>query len=181
VTAAIRDIPGAVTSFMVGPNETFGIYDAVQVHLIDHGQGRGGMTVACYDMAWTCYFGAMGERGIREFVISASAGYLANKMRGQFSVRTKTHEKYREQVIETIKAALASRSQTNTRETHPTVMNPPVPAAEGTEAGNQHALTVEGAGCHGDGVSTHGSAEARPARAQSLDRPSGIDPRSVRP
>lgn len=95
-----------VVSYRIAPNEKFRVYDPVTIHMIDHGDGRGSITVACYDMAWTAYFGAMGERTIEQFVEQASTGYLVNKLTGQFNQRLKRVEKYREQIVMTIQAAL---------------------------------------------------------------------------
>jgi hypothetical protein len=107
-----RDIPGTLTSFLVEPNDAHKVYDPIKVYLIDHGEGRGGFIAASYDMAWTAYFGGMGERTVLQFVASCSAEYLANKMRGQFNVRSKLHEKYREQVVAAIQAALKTSGST---------------------------------------------------------------------
>jgi hypothetical protein len=95
-----------VVSYRIPPNEKFRVYDPVVVHLIDYGDGRGSITVACYDMAWTAYFGAMGERTIEQFVEQASTGYLVNKLRGQYNQRLKRVEKYCEQIVMTVQAAL---------------------------------------------------------------------------
>ena len=51
---------------------------------------------------------------------------------------------------------------------HPTVMNPPVSAALGTEARNHMDHEKNGPGCHGNGVAPRGGAEAGPAEAPSL-------------
>jgi hypothetical protein len=103
-------IPGVVTSFIVDANPDFGQYDPIVVHLIDYAGGRGAITLSCYNMAWTGYFGAMGPTGkpstISQFVKGASVGYLNTKLRGECNRRDKRTEQYLDRVILTVQAAL---------------------------------------------------------------------------
>lgn len=109
-SAKSHPIRGEVVSMMVDANPDLGQYDPIMVFLVDHGEGRGSITLACYNMAWTGYFGAMGSTfkpaTIREFVKRASLGYLNTKLRGECNRRTKDHEKYLDRVLLTVQAAL---------------------------------------------------------------------------
>lgn len=39
--------------------------------------GQGSLTVECYGRAWNCYWGAMGNKTVEEFVECCSADYIA--------------------------------------------------------------------------------------------------------
>jgi hypothetical protein len=54
--------------------------DPIDVYFKDCESGKGHITITCYGLAWTSYFGAMGNRTIRQFVSDASVDYLTNKM-----------------------------------------------------------------------------------------------------
>ena len=50
--------------------------DDISVFWQDIGPSRGSVTIICYGAAWTCYFGGMGNRTIREFFKEADTSYL---------------------------------------------------------------------------------------------------------
>lgn len=50
--------------------------DPITVFLQDFGPGRGRITVECYGEVWTTYWGAMGDKTIRQFVCAVGAYYL---------------------------------------------------------------------------------------------------------
>lgn len=56
--------------------------DPITVTLDDQGQGKGGITIACYGKSWTSWWGGMGARRIAEFFCSCSGDYLAEKLAG---------------------------------------------------------------------------------------------------
>lgn len=80
--------------------------DPVKVFLEDLKPGAGQITVTCYGSAWTCYFGAMGDRNIKTFAISVDADYLAASMLSTIQRATKTEERYLIRIIKTVQAAL---------------------------------------------------------------------------
>lgn len=67
--------------------------DPIYVYFTDFELGKGMMTVACYGQAWSCGFGAMGERGIKEFIRKSGADYVANKMECS-DIRKKSYRDY---------------------------------------------------------------------------------------
>ena len=56
-----------------------GELDPVTVILQDHGDGRGTLIVACYNRAWTCYWGAMGGT-LREFLSECHSDDVATAL-----------------------------------------------------------------------------------------------------
>lgn len=84
------------------PTKTFRISDVkgldpITVYFDDHEPGRGTLTVRCFDRAWTCYWGSMGDGSdLARFIgRSVDAGYIANCLaRGNLSVITKRQIEY---------------------------------------------------------------------------------------
>lgn len=75
------------------------------------------ITIACYDQAWTAYFGGMGKPW-RDFVMQAGADYLANAlMRGVRSVARKAAidhvDVYLQRIVAALKAHLRDEAQAN--------------------------------------------------------------------
>lgn len=69
---------------------------------------RGSVTITCFGSAWTCYFGAMSGKTIREFFSECGADYLTSKFGcSEVLKRGKREEKYPRRVIEAVKGALA--------------------------------------------------------------------------
>lgn len=65
--------------------ESFTVYDAsaldpITVVLQDAGAGSGRLFVECYGVAWAHYWGAMGERRIREFLLDTHPDYVTGKL-----------------------------------------------------------------------------------------------------
>ncbi len=54
--------------------------DYVCVILQDFDDGQGNIIITCFGEAWTAYWGAMGKRTIREFILSADEYYLAKSL-----------------------------------------------------------------------------------------------------
>lgn len=54
--------------------------DPVTVILEDFKPGHGKIIIECYGEAWASYWGAMGDRGIAEFVRSCDVHYLAKNL-----------------------------------------------------------------------------------------------------
>lgn len=54
--------------------------DPVTVYYHDFLPGQGRVIIETFGMAWSCYFGAMGNRNIQQFVKEASVEYLVGKL-----------------------------------------------------------------------------------------------------
>ena len=71
--------------------------DPIAVYMNDIAPGRGELTVTCYGLAWTCYWGGMGEdRTVRQFVAGTGPDYIAGCLicgRDQFSANQRTHKR----------------------------------------------------------------------------------------
>lgn len=86
-----------------------GSLDGITVYFENYDLGRGMVTIICYGAAWSCFFGAMSGRTIRQFVAECDTPYLVNKLGcTQWLKQTKNHEKYLGRVIDAVKAAVQS-------------------------------------------------------------------------
>lgn len=80
--------------------------DLINVVLQDFEPGQGRLIVECYGCAWASYWGGMGDRTIRRFVIECGAEYIATKLWPGDRKRTKKAEKYLEKVVSAVIDAL---------------------------------------------------------------------------
>lgn len=56
-----------------------GVLDHIHVVTADDAPGAGRLTITCYGRAWTCYWGAMGNNSVAEFVMMKDrADYVVN-------------------------------------------------------------------------------------------------------
>jgi len=79
-------------------------HDPITVFFQDFEPGKGRMVFECYGQAWAAYWGAMSGQTIREFVKSASAEYLCNKLARQ--KQTKSEGVYLRRLVNAIKESL---------------------------------------------------------------------------
>lgn len=89
----------------------FRLYDAprldpILVVMRDVGPNSGQLLIECYGDVWAGYWGAMGARGIEDFLLSCSADYVTGKMFGRFHKRTKQAEAYLHRIVESVQTAL---------------------------------------------------------------------------
>lgn len=54
--------------------------DPITVFLEDFERGKGRITISCYDSSWNSYWGAMGDRNIKEFFLSCDNSYLIKNL-----------------------------------------------------------------------------------------------------
>ena len=86
--------------------------DPIDVIFLDHEPGRGRLIVRCYSMAWTAWWGSMGEKHtVRSFVRQAPADYIANALLYgpgdlQRARARKLQAAYVERIVTAIKLAL---------------------------------------------------------------------------
>ena len=77
--------------------------DLINVFLEDMNKGKGRIIVECYGKVWTMYWGAMGDRTIKQFFIEAPIEYIVEK----FDPLVKGYKlKYLMRIVETVKDAL---------------------------------------------------------------------------
>lgn len=89
----------------------FRLYDAprldpILVVMRDVGANCGQLLIECYGDTWSAYWGAMGARGVEDFVLSCSADYVVGKMFGRFHKRTKQAEAYLLRIVGSVQTAL---------------------------------------------------------------------------
>jgi hypothetical protein len=54
--------------------------DPISVYLEDFNDGRGKLIITCWDKSWSYYWGGMGTRNLKEFILSADNHYLSRKL-----------------------------------------------------------------------------------------------------
>ena len=79
--------------------------DPVRFYLQDLGSGRGRLIVECYGAAWSCYWGAMGDRSLREFLIECSAEYLETALHSGLTP-TEEESRYLTRIVKVVKDSL---------------------------------------------------------------------------
>lgn len=85
-----------------------GELDAIQVYWRDVGLGQGYVTITCWGSAWTCYFGGMGGRTIRQFFADCDKHYLVTKLGiTQHLKQRKSDHAYLGRLIDAVHAAMA--------------------------------------------------------------------------
>lgn len=87
--------------------------DPVTVITQDHGQGKGKIIIECYGLAWSAYWGGMGNRTVREFFVSCDTEYLHGYLwPGNWPRRRNTvgQEKYLTRIIDAVKAAFKEQA-----------------------------------------------------------------------
>jgi hypothetical protein len=105
-TFRIRDVE------MLTIQEPGNCLDPIDVLFLDHDPGRGRLIVRCYSMAWTAWWGAMGdENTVRTFVRKTDAAYIANCLLYgpgdlQRARARKLQAAYVERIVTAIKLAL---------------------------------------------------------------------------
>lgn len=62
--------------------ENCGQLDPVGVFLedVDEAGNVGYLTLTCYGQAWTAYWGGMGHKGLRRFLLSVNDDYIVNNL-----------------------------------------------------------------------------------------------------
>lgn len=92
--------------------ETFTIFepghnlDPITVTLQDRGGGCGRLLVECFGWAWSNYWGAMGNRDLRAFLIDCGGDYVTTKLINHQRRATKSEEKYLARVVDAVLTAL---------------------------------------------------------------------------
>jgi hypothetical protein len=82
--------------------------DPILVIFRDIHLGAGEVFIRCYGAAWTSYWGAMGNRTVRQFVASCDADYLVNNLvnRGLASKELKRERDYLHRIVEAVLKAV---------------------------------------------------------------------------
>lgn len=87
--------------------------DPVNVYFENYDKGQGRIIIVCYDMAWTAYWGAMGDRTIQQFVTECGADYIAGNLgNGQHYTRSKRTEEYLGRIVKAIHEHLTAQKET---------------------------------------------------------------------
>lgn len=87
--------------------------DPIRVYLEDYGDGRGRLTVSCFDAAWVAYWSTMGDRTVRQFLCAVSADYIADNLgRASPLKQDRWNRDYLLRISEAVRAALAQEDTT---------------------------------------------------------------------
>ena len=97
--------------------EAFTIFDAaprldpITVVLQDMGVGSGRLIVECFGTAWSAYWGAMGNKRVREFVKVCDPDYIVSKLAPSDRRMRKSDEKYLTRIVQATQEALRSNGR----------------------------------------------------------------------
>jgi hypothetical protein len=80
--------------------------DPIFVVLHDMGGGRGRLLIDCWGEAWAAYWGAMGERTLRQFITGCDTDYIANRLWPDRRRRTKREYEYLTRIVCVVQDAL---------------------------------------------------------------------------
>jgi hypothetical protein len=81
--------------------------DPIRVFIEDYTEGKAQITITCFSSAWVGYWGAMGQRNMREFFTSCDASYLSTNLIVSDNLkRDKSSEKYLIRIIEAVQVGL---------------------------------------------------------------------------
>lgn len=102
--AAMRTEPAKVECFTILQSPD--ICDPILVVMQDFGGGMARMIVECYGVAWSGYWGAMGDRSLREFFVSCDLDYLSDRMAPHTGRESKRTREWRKRVLNVVQQAL---------------------------------------------------------------------------
>lgn len=85
-----------VAAFVISEAEAL---DPITVVIHDVQLGKGYITISCYGLAWSGYWGAMGERNVKQFIAQCDIDYIVNKL---------SHERMRKRDIAYLKRIVAA-------------------------------------------------------------------------
>lgn len=57
-----------------------GQLDDIAIFIEDSGNGRGSITIGCWDNVWSSYWNSMGSRSVSKFFTDCDNGYLVNNL-----------------------------------------------------------------------------------------------------
>ena len=76
--------------------------DPVYAYFDDIAAGEGRVILICWDMAYTAYWGAIGNCTVKEFFSGCGADYIAGRMSGRHYKNGKIDQKNIEKVIQSV-------------------------------------------------------------------------------
>lgn len=80
--------------------------DPVFVVLHDMGAGTGRLVVECFGKAWSAYWGAMGDRRLRQFITDCGTDYIVNRLSPGDRRFTRSEEAYLTRIVTGVQEAL---------------------------------------------------------------------------
>lgn len=96
----------AFTIYEAATEPNRGALDPINVFLRDLG-GQGQIVVECYGSAWSHWFGAIGQRTLRQFLCDCNPDYIADKLICTVTRKTTKHESaYVHRIAKAVHAAL---------------------------------------------------------------------------
>ena len=120
--------------------------DPVTAFLEDFEPGRGQLTLVCWGRSWTHFWGAMGNGAtLREFLTSASSGYIVGKLMLTRDVLLKRaeprEERWLSQIVEALKAQIAATAA-QPPQAAPKAEAPAAPAERGVPLTDEQAHAI---------------------------------------
>lgn len=76
--------------------------DPVYAYFDNIGEGSGRVVLICWDMAYTAYWGAIGNKTVQQFFAGCGVDYIAARMHGRHYKRGATDIKYLEKIVRAV-------------------------------------------------------------------------------
>lgn len=87
--------------------------DPIRVILQDLGTGSGRIIIECYGKAWSAYWGSMGDKDLRSFLLTTSADYIEGCLHQGQSPKERDRE-YLQRIAQAVKDALKAAEEAAT-------------------------------------------------------------------
>lgn len=76
--------------------------DEVSAYFEDLGGGAGRVILVCWDMAYTAYWGAMGDRTVKQFFAGCGVDYITGRMSGRHYKQGKIDQHNLDRVVKAV-------------------------------------------------------------------------------
>lgn len=85
--------------------------DEVSAYFEDLGEGAGRVILVCWDMAYTAYWGAMGDRTVKQFFAECGVDYITARINGRHYKAGKVDQIYLERVVKSVHDHLNAKQE----------------------------------------------------------------------
>jgi hypothetical protein len=90
--------------------------DAITAYFDDIEHRKGRLTIVCHNQSWSAYWGGMGDRNVKEFILNLNKDYIVNYLifgqRHLLSLNKRTsEEKYLLKIVSALQASLRANPE----------------------------------------------------------------------
>lgn len=85
--------------------------DPVYAYFDDIGPGQGRVILVCWDMAYTAYWGAIGERTVKEFFAGCGVDYIMGNLMGRHYKQGAVDQGYLKKIVQSVHDHLNEKAE----------------------------------------------------------------------